>query len=308
MSLARMTLGFLITIAIITGCESSAQIIIDGDVILKGPIKSIEINTYKPNYRDSNITKGELVNSSGLTLMGGGGKLIFNEEGKRIGLINYKNGSTDPAYYVANEYSNGNVTKSYTYTTPSKEVLVDKIEREYDTENREVLTRYFEASYCEENQLWLTSKYNLEYNNHNDLIKQIDSSFVHYDCDDIRIRAKVREHHHKYENELKTEDDSYSYEYDKDGNLVKKLEKSNPTIYYEYYPSGVRKKKYLGPENYDEFDKDGYYKKSVVALRKGDEYIFRYSKYDVHGNWTQMIIYEDGRPYLIGERSITYYD
>lgn len=254
------------------------------------------------------MKKGELINGSSLALMGGGGKRMYNEEGKQIGFINYKKGSTNPAYYIENEYSNGNLTKFYTYTTPSKDVLVDKIEHEYDTKNRQVLTRYFEASYCKEKEFWLTGKHVFEYNEYDDITKQVDSSFVYYDCDDIRIRAKVRDYHHVYENGLKTEDNSYLYEYDSDGNMIKKTDKNNPTIYYEYYPSGVRKKEYLGPENYDEFDKDGYYRKSVVALRKGDEYTFEYDEHDEYGNWTQMIIYEDGTPYLIGKRKITYYD
>ena len=129
----------------------------------------------------------------------------------------------------------------------------------------------------------LTRKKNFTYNEYDDIVKQIDSSFTPFDCNDIRMSTKVFNRHPKYENGLKIEDDTYLYEYDSEGNLIKKADKNSPTIYYEYYPSGIRKKEYLSPDNYDEFNEDGYYKKRVIALRAGDEYTFEYDEY---GNWT----------------------
>lgn len=289
-------------------CQSNSQIIKDQDVILRGPIKSVEINTYKPDFKDSAIQKGELVNTSSFTLNGGGGKLIFDKEGRCISFMNYKESSTNAMYYNEYEYSKGNLIKIHGYDTPQKTIKTTKTEYKYDHQNRVYQELSFRLSYCKNDELWLTNKYVFEYNEYNDIIKQIDTSFVHYDCDDVRIRNNVHIRNPQYKNGLRVEDDTYTYEYDQDGNIIKKIDKNNSPMYYEYYPSGVRKKEYLAEDEYDEYDEDGYLIKSTHSVRGGFLYTLKYSDRDEYGNWTRMVIYRDYKPYLIGERTITYYD
>ncbi|MBW8242521.1 hypothetical protein K1F50_06880 [Muricauda oceani] len=308
MKCTKQMFGLMLVMVVMLSCQSNSQVITDWDAILRGPIQSVEINTYKPDLKDGTIQKGNLVNTSSFTLNGEGGKRIFNQEGKRIGFTNYKKGSTEPAYHIHNEYSKGNLVESFTYKTPLKKVLLGKEQYEYDNKNREVLARYFEPSYCDNNKFWLAQKIIYEYNEHDDMIRKIDTSFVHYDCDDIRIRANVYERHPVYENGLKVEDGTYTYEYDQDGNMIKKVDKNNPPIYYEYYPSGVRKKRYLAPESYRDFNEDGYLIRATAPVMGGFMYTIVYENEDNYGNWTRMVIYRDNEPYLIGERTFTYYE
>ncbi|MEC7772884.1 MAG: hypothetical protein VX798_17015 [Bacteroidota bacterium] len=305
-------IGFVvIAISLLMGCTSNSQIIkVGGEhdyTILRGPVKKSETNTYEPFLKNGDIVRGKLLNDL-KKISGSGGVKEFDKEGNLIRAIQYNVGSKNPEYYNEYEYSNGNLMKTLGYKTPSKDVKLSKQEFRYDSNNRVFVEKNFTPSYCENKEWLLTGKYVFKYNENDNVITQIDSSFVPYDCDDIRIRARVIDYHHKYDNGVKIEDDTFLYKYDSDGNLIKKTDKNSPTIYYEYYPSGIRKKEYLSPDNYDEFNEDGYYKKRVIALRAGDEYTFEYDEYDEYGNWTQMIIYEDGTPYLIGERKITYYE
>lgn len=304
-------IGFVvIAISLLMGCTSNSQIIKVGGEhdysILRGPIKTNEINTYEPILQNGDIVKGKLFNSL-KKLSGSGGKQEFDEAGNVIRAMQFKQGDTIAEFYNEYTYSNGNRIEYNAYKSPLKKIKQDKQKFEYDSRNRKIVQKYYGPSFCA-NEWMLTRKKNFTYNEYDDIVKQIDSSFTPFDCNDIRMSTKVFNRHPKYENGLKIEDDTYLYEYDSEGNLIKKADKNSPTIYYEYYPSGIRKKEYLSPDNYDEFNEDGYYKKRVIALRAGDEYTFEYGEYDKYGNWTRMIVYEDGKPYLIRERKITYYE
>jgi hypothetical protein len=303
--------ALLILFGLNVGCQSNSQIIKVGTEydysILKGPVKKMEENTYEPLLKGRSVEKGKLLNSYN-KMLGNGGEQVFDEDGNLIIVIQYEEGGKDAKDYKEYEYSEGKLIRFLAFRTASKNVITRKHEYEYDSLDRVYQKQFFEPSYCEDNKWMLTDKDVFEYNGYNDIIKQIDSSFTHYDCDDIRIRARIINRHPKYENELKIEDDTYRYEYDEEGNLIKKFDKNNPPIYYEYYPSGVRKKQFFNEDYYYEYDEDGYYKKSVHSLRSGNEYFHEYSVIDKYGNWTRMIIYEDGKPYVLGEREITYYE
>ena len=301
----------LLVACLFSSCQSNSQIIKIGDEgeywILKGPIKKLEVNTYEPVEESKGFEKGKLYNGFE-KLSGGGGKWFFDEGGTLMHQVSFKERSTDPKYYFEYEYDNKKLIKRIDYDTPEKKNRIGKLEYIYYPKGLLMSRQFFDVSYCNPNEWMLTGKAVFEYDEYDNAIKMIDSSFAHYDCEDISIRERTVDFHPKYENGRKVEDDTYEYEYDEEGNMIRKSDKGNPPIYYEYYSTGIRKKKFINVDYYYEYDEDGYDKRGVFSLRTGEEYLYEYSNRDKYGNWTRMVIYEDGKPYLIGERTITYYE
>ncbi|USD24427.1 hypothetical protein [Flagellimonas marinaquae] len=264
-------IGFVvIAISLLMGCTSNSQIIkVGGEhdyTILRGPVKKIETNTYEPILKNGDIVKGKLFNSL-KKLSGSGGKQEFDEAGNVIRAMQFKQGDTIAEFYNEYKYSNGNRIEYNAYKSPLKKIKQDKQKFEYDSRNRIIVQKYYGPSFCV-NEWMLNRKKNFNYNEYDDIIKQIDSSFTPFDCNDIRISTKVFNRHPKYENGLKIEDDSYIYKYDPERNLVRKNFKGD-IQYEEFYPSGVRKKKFIHDSYYFEYNEDGYYKKRVHSLRLG---------------------------------------
>jgi len=306
----KKIVAILFLSGLLTSCQSDDKVIKIGEegdyFILRGPAKEFELNTYEAHKTKGKPRKGVLYNTV-KKLGGGGGKYFFDRDGNLKHFMRYKNGTKDAKSFIEKEYANGKLVKSSVYSSPKKERKTSIIEYEYDTYGTLLSKLYYERAICETKDFVVYSKNVYEKNKYGDIFKNIDSSFYHYDCDDIDIKVKIRKSNFRYENGKKAENDSRIFDYDGDGNMIRINSKRDPE-YTEFYPSGVRKKHSINSENYDEFDEDGYLIKAVTWARKGDIYTCEYSKRDTYGNWTEMIMYEDGNPYLITERQITYYE
>ena len=301
----------LFTIAfLIISCRSNSQIVkiddVDGYMIVKGPVKEFEIKTFEPLKIKASVQKGQLFNGDGIP-GASGGKYFFDEAGIKLRQISYKSGTTEAKFYFEYKYIKNKLVRRTDYNSPAKTRKILEIEHKYDSNGNLKMSQYFDEAICESKELMRTSKDVFEYNSYNDVIKQIDSTFYNYDCDDIDIDTSTYEYHPKYVSGLKVEDDSYKYEYDKERNMIRRNLKGD-IQYKEFYPNGIRKKKFINEDYYFEYNEDGYNKKSVFSLRSGKVYTYQYENMDQYGNWTRMVIYEDDRPYLIGNRVITYYN
>ncbi|WP_298475070.1 hypothetical protein [uncultured Maribacter sp.] len=282
---------------------------IDQGIIVHGRPEKVTYFPYKPvEDENGNITKGELINKTIPNyFISEGFVLRFNKEGKHIQTNIYRMGDTLHYLLKKWEYLKNNQRKYTSYYPPYEEVDDMSIEKFDDSGNL-----IYESSYCppcfdknikikpsiekfysydEKESLINKKRYTYDYGLYNDQAGKItDSLITHFTPE--------------YKNGKLYKNGGIKYIYEED-NLLKKIFEETG-MYEEYYPNGMIKKSALRENSYFEYNLDGY---RIVRKFSKKHYVRNeYDRIDEYGNWTRVIIRENGKPVIYGERTIKYYN
>ncbi|MDC6364827.1 MULTISPECIES: hypothetical protein [Flavobacteriaceae] len=290
-----------------------------GSEIIFGKVKNITLNTfYVNNSTTDTIQKGRISNGKFNT------NSIFGPNGY---YLEYNRKGLNTFF---KEFSNGNdiiPSRQLKYKYDEKDRLVQIEEFDdfslieglsytsmvYDDKDLLIKQSNFNRKHGSEmNSLYdtLNIKYSAinRYNSNGILIEQLNSSFRYdFDTDSIIVDESTYKYDVEYENGklIAYNGDKYEYHPTKDY-LVKKTEINKPENYKTYYENGTLKSNVMIDYIHYEFDKNGYFKRDYDRNRLA--YEAKYDLEDKLGNWTRKILYYMGRPVLISERTIEYYE
>lgn len=270
--------------------------------------KEITYFTYKPVIKENGkIVKGEVINKQFSNhAMSNGAVLKFDKEGRHFQTNLFTQGNTIDFEQRKWEFLNGNKVKYTSSFYPFKEADYLDIEK-YNNQGNLI----YESSFCpacfnknvrikpddetfyeydDIGNLTKKRKYNFDYGiNYNKPVKIVDSVITNYTPE--------------YKNGKLFKHLGFTFIY-KNDTLEKKIEDSG--MYQEFYTNGISKKNYFFKDRYAELNKDGY--PILSRLSKTHIMTYAYDRVDKFGNWTRVIVKENGKPVLYGERTLTYYN